>query len=369
MLNFLYYAVSWVLLRWHDLMNLLGLDPAGGLNWGLSIVLLVVTARLLLFRLFVKQVHHQRRMQELQPKFTAIREKYKNDKAAQQREMMALQQAEGFNMLAGCLPLVAQLPVFIGLLHVLRHLATASNPGYPDRLKTLYGFTALQTNQAAHAKIFGAPLSAQFQNTGGIIGRLGGDLSTTRVVITVVLVVSALATFLTQRQVMARGATTAEGTAALVQKAMLYLVPVGVLASGFIFNFPLGVLLYWLTSNVWTMAQQFYINKYHPHTPVVALAAPEVPRSPAPRPGAKPVGRGKRSATARPAGPPALGRQATSGAANNGRPTDAPAAADPASSRTVNRSGGHSPGADGVNQVPGRRPRPGQRSGQVKKRR
>ena len=368
MLDFLYYAVSWVLLRWHDLFNLIGLDPNGGPNWVLSIVMLVVTARLLLFRLFIKQVHYQRKMQEFQPRMQAIREKYKNDKAAQQREMMALQQQEGFNPLAGCLPLVAQLPVFIGLLHVLRHLATAATYSgggagtYPTSHLTLYGFSQEQTLSAGKATFFGAPISAQFQNTNNIIGTLGGDVTTTRVVIAILLVVSAAATFITQRQVMARATTTPEGTAALVQKAMLYLIPAGVLASGFVFNFPLGVLIYWFTSNLWTMAQQFYINKFHPNTPSekaaaeAAAASTQAGRALAPKPGVKPDRTRARGA----------GATATASTPDLTK-SDAPA---------TTRPGGAANGAPKPGQKPttgrpaaGARPQPARKSGQAKKRR
>ena len=126
MLDFLYTGVSWVLLRWHDLFTFLGLSSGSGLNWSLSIIFLVITARLLLFRFFLKQVHYQRNMQAMQPRLQAIKEKYKNDRQAQQREMMRLQQEEGFNPLAGCLPMLLQIPIFISLFHVLRHLSNSA---------------------------------------------------------------------------------------------------------------------------------------------------------------------------------------------------------------------------------------------------
>jgi YidC/Oxa1 family membrane protein insertase len=372
MLDFLYYAVSWVLLRWHDLFNLIGLDPAGGTNWVLSIVMLVVTARLLLFRLFIKQVHYQRKMQEMQPRLQAIREKYKNDKAAQQREMMALQQQEGFNPLAGCLPLVAQLPVFIGLLHVLRHLATAAKPGYPESQLDLYGFSVQQTVDAGRATFFGAPISAQFQNTDDIIGTLGGDVTTTRVVIAILLVVSAAATYITQRQVMARATTQAEGTQALVQKAMLYLIPLGVLASGFVFNFPLGVLIYWFTSNLWTMAQQFYINKFHPHTPAEKAAADaaasvgQTGKALAPKPGQKPNrNRGTSGGTgpslAKTDSPDDAPKPSSNGASGNG--------ASPSTGGSTRPPGTNKGAAKSAAPRPGQKPAPGRKPGQAKKRR
>jgi YidC/Oxa1 family membrane protein insertase len=158
--NWLYSAVSWVLLQWHHLFNVVGLDPDGGMNWALSIVFLVITARLLLFRLFIKQVHYQRHMQEMQPKITALREKYKNDKAEMQRQMMKMQQEQGFNPLAGCLPMFLQIPVFIGLFHVLRHLANSVHLVRPDAKLSLYSFTPSETLSAAKAKLFDAPLAA-----------------------------------------------------------------------------------------------------------------------------------------------------------------------------------------------------------------
>jgi YidC/Oxa1 family membrane protein insertase len=290
-LDFLYTAVSWVLLRWHQLFTAIGLDPKGGLNWSLSIVFLVITARLLLFRFFVKQVHYQRRMQEMQPKIKKLQEKHKGDKATLQREMMALQQAEGFNPITGCLPMFLQIPVFISLFHVLKHLANATQPGYDPKNLTLYTFTSEQTLNGAHSKLFGAPLAASLHDSATQILTLGGDVDATRIVTIILVIVSALATFITQRAVIANQTTPAEGQAALIQKLMLVGIPISVVFSGFIF--PLGVLLYWFTSNLWTMGQQFYIHRFHPHTPggTAAVAAPtgELGKSLAPKVGAKPV--------------------------------------------------------------------------------
>src|SRR3954464_7221515 len=159
MLDFLYTAVSWVLLRWHQLFTGLGLDPKGGLNWTLSIIFLVITARLLLFRLFIKQVKYQRHMQEMQPKIQALREKYKSDRAEMQRQMMKLQQDQGFTPLAGCLPMFLQIPIFISLFHVLRHLSNSvtkcqslgTSTPYSGHLLKLYTFSTEQTCNASQA--------------------------------------------------------------------------------------------------------------------------------------------------------------------------------------------------------------------------
>jgi YidC/Oxa1 family membrane protein insertase len=308
-LDFLYTAVSWVLLRYHQLFTFLGLNQDSGVNWALSIVFLVITARLLLFRFFIKQVHYQRHMQEMQPKLTALREKYKNDKEGQRREMMRLQQEEGFNPVAGCLPMVLQIPVFISLYHVLRHLS--NSVGLAERLAkgqtltpaelhrlTLYTFTQSETISAAKAKLFGAPLAASLHDGSAVIHRLGGSVNATHTVTIILVLISAAATFLTQRLALSRAVTTPTGTAATVQRLMLYFIPFSVLFSGVIF--PLGVLLYWFTSNTWTLLQQLYINKYHPHTPKEAPPVGELGRTLAPPPGARPVRDKRRTVVAAP---------------------------------------------------------------------
>jgi YidC/Oxa1 family membrane protein insertase len=291
-LNFLYVAVSWVLLRWHDLFTALGMSSTSGLGWALSIVFLVITARLLLFRVFIRQVHYTRNMQKMQPKIQKLREKYKNDRAELNRQMMKLQQEEGFNPLSGCLPMFLQIPVFLGLYHVLRHLSNSAalcNNSSRSHILSLYTFSRSETCDGARAKLFGAPLAASFRDNAHQVHLLGGDLSTTRWVILPLLVVSSVATLATQLAVRASATTTPEGTAATVQRLMMWIIPVGVLASGLLFNFPLGVLLYWFTSNLWTLAQQGYIIRFHPHTEEPAKPIGELGKTLAPRPGQRPV--------------------------------------------------------------------------------
>jgi YidC/Oxa1 family membrane protein insertase len=302
LLDFLYTAVSWVLLLWHKFFNLVGVPDNSGWNWALSIVFLTISARLLLFRFFVKQVHYQRKMAEMQPRMTAIRNKYKDDKQTQQREMMKLQQEEGFNPISGCLPIFLQFPIFISLFHVLRHLSRASAHAETFLTKgtsaltpaglhhlSLYGFSPAETASGARAKLWSAPLAASFNDSASVIHSLGGTVSSTRIVIVPLLIISALATLATQLLVKHNQTVVPEGTAATIQKLMLYLFPIGVLASGLIFNFPLGVLLYWFTSNLWTLGQQAYIIRFHPPEVTAATgASPATAKALAPRPGAKP---------------------------------------------------------------------------------
>ena len=143
MLDWLYTAISSVMKWWHAVWSTF-LDPAGGITWALSIIFLVVTIRLILFPLFVKQVKSQRAMQELQPEIAKLRKQYGSDRQGMSQAMMALQKERGVNPLAGCLPILPQIPVFISLFHVLRRLA----PGVPG----LYGWSDELTDQAAKAQ-------------------------------------------------------------------------------------------------------------------------------------------------------------------------------------------------------------------------
>jgi YidC/Oxa1 family membrane protein insertase len=300
-LNFLYVAVSWVLLRWHDLFTALGLSQSSGWGWALSIIFLVITARVLLFRLFIKQVHYTRNMQKMQPKIQKLREKYKSDRAELNRQMMKLQQEEGFNPLSGCLPMFLQIPVFLGLFHVLRHLSnsvTLCQARSNASILSIYTFDRSETCHASQAQIFKTPLAASFRDPNSLITKLGGDPSSARIVLVILLVISAVATLATQLLVRANATTTPEGTAATIQRLMMWVIPVGVLASGLLFNFPLGVLLYWFTSNLWTLGQQGYIIRYHPVTEEPDKPVGQLGKTLAPKPGQRPVRLAKGQVTA-----------------------------------------------------------------------
>lgn len=315
MLDWLYTAISTVMKWWHAVWSTV-LDPAGGLSWALAIIFLVVTIRLILFPLFVKQVKSQRAMQELQPEIAKLRKQYGSDRQGMSQAMMALQKERGVNPLAGCLPILPQIPVFISLFHVLRRLA----PGVPG----LYGWSDQLTDQAAKAKLFGAPISASFKmaepKQSAILG-IPASYVDIRIVAMVLIVIMCVTTFFTQKQIMKRSGPV-EGQAATVQRLMLYGMPLSLFASGFFF--PIGVLLYWFTNNLWTLGQQFFILRKMPppgSAAAIAKAAegkPVVdPRTLAPKPGAKPV---------RPkAGRPALAPSVDDGAAPA---VDGPAAGD-----------------------------------------
>ncbi len=302
MLDWLYTAIAWVMKQWHALFATF-LDPAGGISWALSVVMLVVTIRILLFRLFVKQVKSQRAMQEIQPEIQKLRKQYGSDKQGFSQAMMAMQKERGVNPLAGCLPILPQIPIFIGLFHVLRRIA----PGKEG----LYSWTTDLTQQAAEAKLFGAPIASSFNMVGekeqAILRLTDGSYTNIRVVAGILIVIMCFTTFYTQKQIQKRSGPV-EGQAATIQKLLLYGMPVSLFVSGFFF--PILVLLYWFTNNLWTLGQQFYIlKKLPPPGSPGALAKSEAekpkvdPKLLAPKPGAKPVRpkNGRPAVTAAPA--------------------------------------------------------------------
>lgn len=296
-----YEAVAWLVVHIHQ-----GLAPvfgsASGAAWALSIVLLTMAMRLLLFPLFVKQIKNQRAMTALQPRMKELQAKYKNDKEKLNQEMMALWREAGANPLAGCLPLILQIPVFFALFRVLNSLKPDSHGVYHSS----YGISQPLVESAAHAKIFGVPISAAFNSSSDFLTSVGGSTTSTRVLTAVLIVVMGTTTFLTQRQLMARNSAAGGTQMAGQQKVLLYVLPVVFAVFGY--RFPLGVLLYWLTTNVWSMAQQAVVIRRMERAPAGSAAlAPGTPSGPPP--GAKPSRPAASPAT--PAGPATAPRPPT----------------------------------------------------------
>jgi YidC/Oxa1 family membrane protein insertase len=261
-LDWIYTAISWILLRWHALWGLIGI-PDGrflGTNWAwvLAIVFLVVTVRVILFPVFVKQIKSQRAMQALQPKVKELQAKHKNDRETLQREMMELYKTEKANPLMGCLPMFLQIPVFLGLFHVLRHL----KPTMPRHLQTLYGWTTGQFESAAHAKLFGAPIAASFRSSAKDLALMGADPTNVKIVAAILVATMIVSTFFTSRQMILKTGWAEDPQQRMVQRLMLYGVPFTLLISGY--AFPLGVVLYWTTQNIFSLGQQMWVLRKYP---------------------------------------------------------------------------------------------------------
>nr|WP_243274955.1 membrane protein insertase YidC [Streptomyces albus] len=249
----LYTAVSWIIVQFHSLFSLV-FDEDSGWAWGLSIFCLVVLIRICLIPLFVKQIKSTRNMQALQPKMKAIQERYKSDKQRQSEEMMKLYKETGTNPLSSCLPILAQSPFFIALFRVLSHIASNKPVGV---------LTADQVDSARNAKIFGAPIAAKFMDSAGKAHELAASLTDVRIVTVIMIVLMSASQFYTQRQLMTKNVDLTVKTPFMQQQKMLmYVFPLMFAVFGI--NFPVGVLVYWLTTNVWTMGQQMYVIKRNP---------------------------------------------------------------------------------------------------------
>lgn len=245
---------AWVMYAWHWLFDVIGLPT--GWAWAMSIVGLTVIVRVLLIPLFVKQIHSSRRMQLIQPEMQKIQKKYKGKRdpesqKAQQQEIMALYKRTGTNPFASCLPILIQSPFFFALFQLLNNLR-----GQAEGVKEGIGpITREVAQQIESSNIFGASLSDHF---------LGTELLNTKILTAVLIVLMSLTTFTTQHQLMRKNmpASALDNPFAKQQKVLLYLMPLFFAISGV--NFPIGVLLYWLTTNVWSMGQQFYVIRNMP---------------------------------------------------------------------------------------------------------
>jgi YidC/Oxa1 family membrane protein insertase len=244
----LYYAISAVLVGWHWLFSLV-LPYDSGLSWVLSIVGLTVVVRAALIPLFVKQINASRNMQLIQPKVKELQKKYGHDREKLAQETMALYRESGTNPFASCLPLLVQSPIFIALFRLLDQ---AAKHGQSNGV-----LTSDAAESFGNAKLFGKiPISATFLDNGGLVS--------VQILAALLVVAMTVTTFTTQRQLMTKNmpADAMTGPYAQQQKMLLYVLPV-VFAVGGI-AFPIGVLFYWTTTNLWTMGQQFYVIRRNP---------------------------------------------------------------------------------------------------------
>src|SRR6478735_5847347 len=284
----LYYVISAVLVGWHKLFGSI-FGPETGIAWVLSIIGLTLVIRIALIPLFVKQIKSSRNMQLIQPKVKELQKKYGHDRERLAQETMKLYKESGTNPFASCLPILIQMPIFLALFRLLDHHA-AKGDG-----------KAFITTDLAHsfqsAELFGIPLKATFL-------KADGDVAVMVVAAILVLAMTAT-TFTTQRQLMSKNmpADALSGPYAQQQKLLLYVLPV-VFAVGGI-AFPIAVLFYWTTSNLWTMGQQFYVIRNNP-APVTAAEKAKQERD-----RAKEARHGKPAAAAEIAPPPVVEQKPT----------------------------------------------------------
>ncbi|MBB3729625.1 membrane protein insertase YidC [Nonomuraea dietziae] len=268
-LNWLYTAIAQVLTWIHQGYSTF-LDPDSGLTWALTLITITVAMRLLIFPLFLKQMSSSKKMQELAPKVQEIRKRYAKDKQRMNEEVMNLYRGQGANPLGGCLPVLAQFPIFISMFTVLNAMAHGE-------LK--FGMTQQFVDSARAAHIFGAPLPANFFMGSEQLATFGADAVQTKIVLGIFVAISSLTTFLTVRQSVTRSMQQMpDNPMASQQKILMYISP---LFAFFSLNFPLGLIFYWVTTNVWTLGQQhwFYSRNPAPEFDAKGNVIPVAPKS------------------------------------------------------------------------------------------
>lgn len=358
MLDPLYRLVARGIVVFHD-----ALAPIFGqnsfLSYALAIVLIVMLVRLLIVPLFVRSVKAQRTMQMLQPHIKEIREKYKNDKQQMNQKIMELQKEHG-NPLLGCLPLLLQIPLFLSLFHVFNAIQPRNtDAGYVFRATS--GLSVDEVTSIASAKLGSISLAGAFTSPSGELEFLGLSGLAVKLTCVVLIITMSLTTFITQKQIMSRNGPT-DPQQQMIQRVLLYASPIFLAVFGF--NFPIAVLLYWLTTNLWSMGQQHFIIKKMPPLQVGGKAA--APAAAASSGGLTSLLKGKPTAAPEPEGPKRLTQKRVAPDANGGQPT---AATEPETSASGATTGGGSGGAARsvkpaqASSRPGNRPGPKKRTG------
>ena len=254
----LYYLISVVLVGFHNVFGAV-FGEASGVSWALSIIGLTIVIRAALVPLFVKQIKSSRNMQLLQPKVKELQKKYGHDRQKLAEETMKLYRDAGTNPFASCLPILLQMPIFFALFRLLDQ-AAKHHKGHGV-------LSATAATQFANADLFGGKISSTFLNDGGSV--------TVKIMAGILVLAMTATTFLTQRQLMSKNmpADAMTGPYAQQQKMLLYVLPLVFGVGGV--AFPIGVLFYWTTSNLWTMCQQFYVIRNNPAPNTEAYRAKE----------------------------------------------------------------------------------------------
>jgi YidC/Oxa1 family membrane protein insertase len=294
-LDVIYYPVSWIMWVWYKLFGAV-FGPSNFFAWALSVMFLVFTLRALLYKPFVRQIRTTRQMQELQPQIKALQKKYGKDRQRMALEMQKLQREHGFNPILGCLPMLAQIPVFLGLYHVLRSFnRTTGGFGQPhlsvieNRLTGNYVFSPADVGHFLDANLFGAPIGAYMTQRTGLDAFTEFSRPAVIAVGVPVMILAGIATYFNSRASVARQSPEAAANpqTAMMNKLALYVFPLGVVVGGPFL--PLAIILYWFSNNIWTFGQQHYVfGMIEKEDEAKKREAIERRAANAPAPGAKP---------------------------------------------------------------------------------
>ena len=294
-LDYIYYPVSGIMWLWFKLFAFL-LGPNNFFAWALTVMFLVFSLRALLYKPFVRQIRTTRQMQELQPQIKALQKKYGKDRQRMALEMQKLQREHGFNPVLGCLPMLAQIPVFLGLYHVLMSF-NRTQTGFgrlglsveENRSLGNYFFSATDVGHFLDANLFGAPIGAAITQQHGLAAYTEFSRPAVAAVSVPLMILAGIATYFNSRASIARQSPEAAANpqTAMMNKLALYVFPLGVVVGGPFL--PIAIIIYWVSNNIWTFGQQHLvfgkIEKEEEAKKEEALARRS---SNAPVPGAKP---------------------------------------------------------------------------------
>jgi len=336
-LDYIYYPVSGIMWLWYKLFALI-LGPESFFAWALTVMFLVFSLRALLYKPFVRQIRTTRQMQELQPQIKALQKKYGKDRQRMAMEMQKLQREHGFNPVLGCLPMLAQIPVFLGLYHVLMSF-NRTQTGFgrlglsveENRSLGNYFFSADDVGHFLDANLFGAPIGAAITQQHGLAAYTEFSRPAVAGVAIPLMILAGIATYFNSRASIARQSPEAAANpqTALMNKLALYVFPLGVVIGGPFL--PIAIIIYWVSNNIWTFGQQHIVfGKIEREEEAKKEEALARRSANAPAPGAKPT-KGRKAGAApaesadtdsgdEPAGDPSpTGEASTSKPASDGR--------------------------------------------------
>ena len=301
-LDYVYYPVSGIMWLWYKLFGLI-LGPSNFFTWALSVMFLVFTLRAVLYRPFVKQIRTTRKMQELQPQIKALQKKYSKDRQRMALEIQKLQREHDFNPILGCLPMLAQVPVFLGLYHVLMSfnrtqtgigrlgLSVEVNRQLPN-----YFFSATDVAHFLDAHLFGAPIGASMTQQHGLDAFTVFSRPAVAAVSIPLMLLAGIATYFNSRASIARQTPEAAANpqTAMMNKLALYVFPLGVIVGGPFL--PIAIIIYWVSNNIWTFGQQHLVfGKIEQEEEAKKEETLARRSANAPLPGAKPI-KGRKAA-------------------------------------------------------------------------
>jgi YidC/Oxa1 family membrane protein insertase len=276
-----YLAVSGVMWCWHQVFGFL-FGPASGAAWALSVVFLVLTLRAMLIRPFLAQVRSGRAMRALAPQLAQLRTRHSGDPARLLQETRELQRAHGASPAGTLLPALLQVPVFVGLLHVLTHFNRRGLTFEQNAALANYAFGPDEVRSFLEARLFGAPLSAYLSMPQQLLDSFGAHVDRWQVAAVAVplMLLAAVATHFSARHSLRH--QPVDGPVAAVMRWTPWVFPLGALVGGAFFPLPIAILLYWLANNVWTLVQQWIVFRSPDAGPRPAPAPPVSPPRPVP---------------------------------------------------------------------------------------